>query len=86
MSIRSGAKARSNKEREKKRRRQKRDRELRKAHENKTARREAPDPAQDGNRIVSSRLRRLPGDSETGSDQDAGVLEIVVYRTPSKAE
>jgi hypothetical protein len=86
VSIRSGDKARSNKEREKKRRRQQRTRELRKAHENKTARREDPDPAQDGNRIVSSRLRRLPRDSEAGSDQDAGVLEIVVYRSPKRAK
>jgi len=31
-------------------------------------------------------LRRLTRDSKDGSDQDAGVLEIVVYRTPGSTE
>jgi hypothetical protein len=82
MSKRSGDKARSNKKREKKMRRRPRDQELRKATENKTAMREAPEPDQDGNRIVSSQLRRVTRDSKDGSDQGEGVLEIVVYRIP----
>jgi hypothetical protein len=86
MSIRGGDKARSNKEREKKRRRRQRNPELRKALEIKTMGREAPDPARDGTRIDSSQLRRLTRDSEGGSDQGAGVLEIVTYRTPRRAE
>jgi hypothetical protein len=86
MSIRSGDKTRSNKEREKKRRRRLRNQGLRKATENKTAGREAPDPDRDRNRIVSSQLRRVTRESEAGSDQGAGVLEIVAYRTPRRAE
>lgn len=84
MSKRSGDKAKST--REKKRRRRLRNHELRKSAENKTAGREAPDPARNGDQIVSSQLRRLTRDSKDGSDQDAGVLEIVVYRTPGSAE
>jgi hypothetical protein len=86
MSKKSGDKARSKKEREKKRRRRLRNQELRKATENKTARREAPDPDRDGNRIVSSQLRRVTRDSKDGSDQGEGVLEIVVYRTRGSTE
>jgi hypothetical protein len=86
MSKRSGDKARSKKEREKKRSRQLRNQELRKAAENKTAAQEAPDPDRDGNRIVSSQLRRVTRDSEDGSDQGEGVLEIVVYRTRESIE
>ena len=86
MSKRSGDKAKSKKEREKKRRRRLRNQELRKATENKTAMREAPDPDRDGNRVVSSQLRRLTRDSNDGSDQGEGVLEIVVYRIPGSAE
>jgi hypothetical protein len=86
MSKRSGDKARSKKEREKKRRRRLRNQELRKATENKTARREAPDPDRDGNGIVSSRLRRVTRDSKDGSDQGEDVLEIVVYRVPGSIE
>jgi hypothetical protein len=86
MSRKSGDKARSKKEREKKRRRRLRNQELRKATENKTARREAPDPDRDGNRVVSSQLRRLTRDSNDGSDQGEGVLEIVVYRIPGSTE
>jgi hypothetical protein len=86
MSKRSGDKARSKKEREKKMRRRLRNQELRKATENKTAGRVAPDPDRDGNRIVSSRLRRVTRDSKDGSDQGEGVLEIVVYRTPGSTE
>ena len=81
MSKRSGDKARSKKEREKKRRRRLHNQELRKATKNKAAGREAPAPDQDGNRIVSSQLRRVTGDSKDGSDQGKDVLEIVVYRT-----
>jgi hypothetical protein len=47
MSIRSGDKTRSNKEREKKRRRRRRNPELRKALETKTMGREVLDPARD---------------------------------------
>ena len=86
MSRKSGDKARSKKEREKKRRRRLRNQELRKATENKTARREAPDPDLDGNRIVSSQLRRVTRDSNDGSDQGEGALEIVVYRTRGSTE
>ncbi len=86
MSISSGDKARSNKEREKKRRRRLRNQELRKSAENKTTGQEPPDPAPNGDRIVASQLRRLTRDSKDGSDQDAGVLEIVVYRIPGSAE
>jgi hypothetical protein len=86
MSKRSGDKARSKKEREKKRRRRLRNQELRKATENKTARLEAPDPDRDGNRVVSSQLRRVTRDSKDGSDQGEGVLEIVVYRVPGSTE
>jgi hypothetical protein len=86
MSKRSGDKTRFNKEREKKRRRRLRNHELRKATENKTAGEEAPDPDRDGNRIVSSQLRRVTRDSKDGSDQGAGVLEIVVYRTRGSTE
>lgn len=86
MSKRSGDKARSKKEREKKRRRRLRDQELRKATENKTAGQEVPDPDRDGNRIVSSQLRRVTRDSKDGSDQGEGVLEIVVYRTRESTE
>jgi hypothetical protein len=86
MSKRNGDKARSNKEREKKRRRRLRNQELRKAAEKKTARREAPGPDRDGNRAVSSQLRRLTRDSKDGSDQGEGVLEIVVYRTRGSNE
>jgi hypothetical protein len=84
MSKRSVDKARSNKEREKKRRRRLRNQELRKAAENKTAGRESPALARDGNRIISSQLRHLTRDSK--DDQDAGVLEIVVYRIPGSTE
>ena len=84
MSKRSGDKARSKKEREKKRRRRLRNQELRKATENKTAGQETSD--RDGNRIVSSQLRRVTRDSKDGSDQGEGVLEIVVYRTRESAE
>jgi hypothetical protein len=85
MSKRSGDKTKSS--RDKKKRRRQRNQELRKAaEENKTAGREAPDPARNGDRIVSSQLRRLTRDSKDGSDQDAGVLEIVVYRIPGSAE
>jgi len=86
MSKRSGDKAKSKKEREKKRRRRLRNQELRKATENKTARREAPDPDRDGNRIVASKLRRVARDSNDGSDQGEGTLEIVVYRTRGSTE
>jgi hypothetical protein len=86
MSKRSGDKTRSNKEREKKRRRRLRNQDLRKATENKTSRREAPDPDRDGSRIVSSQLRRVIRDSKDGSDQGEGVLEIVVYRTRGSTE
>jgi hypothetical protein len=86
MSKRSGDKARSKKEREKKRRRRLRNQELRKAAENKTAWREAQDPDRDGNRIVSSQLRRVTGDSKDGSDQGDGLLEIAVYRTRVSTE
>jgi hypothetical protein len=86
MSKRSGDKARSNEKREKKRRRRLRNQELRKATENKAARREAPDPDRDGNRIVSSQLRRVTRDNKDGSDQGEGVLEIVVYRTRGSTE
>jgi hypothetical protein len=86
MSKRSGDKARSKKEREKKRRRRLRNKELRKATENKTAGLEASGPDRDGNRIVSSQLRRLTRDSEDGADQGEGVLEIVVYRTRGSTE
>jgi hypothetical protein len=86
MSKRSGDKARSKKEREKKRRRRPRNQELRKATENKAAGRKAPGPDRDGNRIVSSQLRRLTRDSKDGSDQGEGVLEIVVYRTREGSE
>jgi hypothetical protein len=90
MSKRSGDKTRSNKERDEKRRRRLRNREsrkeLRKAAANKTAGREAPDPDRDGNRIVSSQLRRVTRDSKDGSDQGEGVLEIVVYRIPRRTE
>ena len=86
MSIRSGDKTRPNKEREKKRRRRLRNQDLRKATENKTAGRETPDPDRDGNRIVSSQLRRVTRDSKDGSDQGEGVLEIVVYRTRGSTE
>jgi hypothetical protein len=86
MSKRSGDKARSNKKREKKSRRRLRNQELRKAAENKTARREAPDPDRDGNRVVSSQLRRVTRDSKDGPDQGEGVLEIVVYRTRGSTE
>ena len=86
MSKRSGDIARSNKKQEKKRRRRLRNQELRKATENKTAGREAPDPDRDGNRIVSSQLRRVTGDSKDGSDRGEGVLEIVVYRIPGSTE
>ena len=86
MSKRSGDKARSKKEREKKRRRRLRNQELRNATESKTARREAPDPDRDGNRVVSSQLRRVTRDSKDGSDQGEGVLEIVVYRTRGSTE
>jgi hypothetical protein len=81
MPKRSGDKARSNKDREKKTRRRLRNQELRKATENKTVGREALDPDRDGNRIVSSQLRRVTRDSKDGSDQGEDVLEIVVYRT-----
>ena len=86
MSKRSGDKARSKKEREKKRRRRLHNQELRKATKNKAAGREAPAPDQDGNRIVSSQLRRVTGDSKDGSDQGEGVLEIVVYRSSRSTE
>ena len=86
MSKKSGDKARSKKEREKKRRRRLRNQELRNAAENKTAGREAPDPDRDGNRIVSTQLRRVTRDSKDGSDQGEGVLEIVVYRTGGSTE
>jgi hypothetical protein len=86
MSKRSGDKARSKKEREKKMRRRLRNQELRQAAENKIAGREAPDPDRDGNRIVSSQLRRVTRDSKDGSDQGEGVLEIVVYRTRGSTE
>jgi hypothetical protein len=86
MSKRSGDKARSKKERGKKRRRRLRNQELRKATENKTAGREASDPDRDGNRIVSSQLRRATRESKDGSDQGEGVLEIVVYRTRGSTE
>ena len=86
MSKRSGDKARSKKEREKKRRRRLHDQELRNATKNKAAGREAPVPDRDGNRIVSSQLRRVTRDSKDGSDQGEDVLEIVVYRTPGNTE
>jgi hypothetical protein len=86
MSKRSGGKARSKKDREKKRRRRLHNQELRKATKNKAAGREAPAPDRDGNRIVSSQLRRLTRDSKDGSDQGEGVLEIVVYRTRGSTE
>ena len=86
MSKRSGDKARSKKEREKKTRRRLRNQDLRKATENKAAEREAPDPDRDGNRIVSSQLRRVTRDSKDGSDQGEDVLEIVVYRTRGNTE
>jgi len=86
MSKRSGDKAASKKERDKKRRRRLRNQELRKATENNTAGRVTPDPDRDGNRIVSSQLRRVTRDSKDGSDQGADVLEIVVYRTGGSTE
>ena len=86
MSKRSGDKARSNKEREKKRRRRLHNQELQKATKNKAAGREAPALDRDGNRIVSSQLRRVTRDSKDGSDQGEGVLEIVVYRTRGSTE
>ena len=86
MSKRSGDKAKSKKEREKKRRRRLHNQELRKATKNKAAGREAPAPDRDGNRIVSSQLRRVTRDSKDGSDQGADVLEIVVYRTRGSTE
>jgi hypothetical protein len=86
MSKRSGDKPRSKKEREKNRRRRLRNQELRKAPENKTAGREAPDPDRDGNRIISSQLRRATRDSKDGSDQGEGILEVVVYRTRGSTE
>ena len=86
MSKRSGDKAKSNKKREKKRHRRLRNQELRKATENKIARREAQEPDRDGNRVVSSQLRRVTRDSKDGSDQGEGVLEIVVYRTRESTE
>jgi hypothetical protein len=85
MSKRSGDKAKSKKEREKKRRRRLHDQELRRATKNKAAGREA-DPDRDGNRIVSSQLRRVARDSKDGSDQGEDVLEIVVYRTRGNTE
>jgi hypothetical protein len=45
-----------------------------------------PAPAQDGSQIVSTHLRHSTRNSESGSDQDAGALEIVAYRTPRKAK
>jgi hypothetical protein len=84
MSKRSGDKAKSTRER--KRRRRQRNQELRKAAEHKTAGLEGSEPARNGDRPVSSRLRRLTGNSKDGPDQDAGVLEIVVYRIPGSAE
>jgi len=86
MSIRSGDKARSKKERGKRRRRRLRNQETRKATENKTAGREAPAPDRDRNRMVSSQLRRVTRDSKDGSDQGEDVLEIVVYRTRGNTE
>ena len=86
MSKRSGDKAKSKKEREKKRRRRLHDQELRKATKNKAAGREALASDRDGNRIVSSQLRRVTRDSKDGSDQGADVLEIVVYRTRGSTE
>ncbi len=86
MSIRNGDKARSNIDQKKKRGMRQRNRELRKKLENKTTGQDAPDPARDGKRIVSSQLRRLTRHSKTGSDNGAGVLEIVAYRTPRRAE
>ena len=86
MSKRSGDKARSKKEREKKRRRRLHDQELRNATKNKAAGRRGSGSDRDGNRIVSSQLRRVTRDSKDGSDQGADVLEIVVYRIPGNTE
>jgi hypothetical protein len=84
MSIRSGHKSKSNKERDKKRRSRWRSRELQKTLVNKATEQETPAASPDGNQIVSTHLRQLPVDGERGSDQGAGVLEIVAYRTPKK--
>ena len=59
---------------------------MRKATKNKAAGGEAPAPDRDGNRIVSSQLRRVTRDSKDGSDQGEDVLEIVVYRTRGNTE
>jgi hypothetical protein len=86
MSIRSGYKSKSNKERDKKRRSRWRSRELQKTLVNKATEQAAPAPSPDGNQIVSTHLREMPGDGERGSDQESGVLEIVAYRTPKRAK
>ena len=83
MSNRNGDRAKFNREHKRRMRRRKRSRELRKILGTKTTEREAPSPIEDGNQVVSSRLRQLTGDSKTDSDQGGHALEIVVYKTPS---
>jgi CRP/FNR family transcriptional regulator, cyclic AMP receptor protein len=41
------------------------------------------DPTEDGDQVVSSKLRQLTGDSNAYSDQGAHAFEIVVYKSPS---
>ena len=83
MSIKSGRKSKSKKEREKKRHSLWRNRDLKKTPVNKPVELMAPGPVPDENEIVSTHLRQSPGGA---SDQGADALEIVVYRTPRRAK
>jgi hypothetical protein len=83
MSNRNGDKAKFNREHKKRMRRRKRARELRKTLGSKTMGQEATIHTEDGNRVASSRLRQLTGDSKADSDQGGHALEIVVYKSGS---
>jgi hypothetical protein len=83
MSKRNGNRAKFNREHKKRMRRRKRGRELRKTLGSKTTGREVLIPTEDRNRVVSSHLRQLTGDSNAYSDQGGRAFEIVVYKSHS---
>jgi hypothetical protein len=83
MSNRNGDRAKFNREHKKRMKRRKRGRELRKTVGSKTTGREVPIPTEDGNQVVSTRLRQLTGDTKADSDQGRHAYEIVVYQPPS---
>ena len=78
MSKRNGNKSRANLEQKKKAIRRKHSRKLLRDLRSKAVTQEVPGPAGVEGQFVSSRLRRLPGESAA----DPGTLEIVVLKAP----